>query len=66
MSLKELDNLVGLGNLKKEAADQGEFDGLLALARARLIDAENKTLSAESRFDLAYGAAHALSLAAMR
>ena len=32
----------------------------------RLRDAENTTLSLESRFDLAYNAAHALSLAALR
>jgi hypothetical protein len=33
---------------------------------ARLVDAENATLSFESRFDLAYNAAHALALAALR
>jgi hypothetical protein len=32
----------------------------------RLADAENRTNSAESRFDLAYNAAHALCLAALR
>lgn len=32
----------------------------------RLRDAENTTLSLESRFDLAYNAAHALALAALR
>lgn len=32
----------------------------------RLRDAENAALSLESRFDLAYNAAHALSLAALR
>jgi hypothetical protein len=32
----------------------------------RLRDAENVALSLESRFDLAYNAAHALSLAALR
>jgi hypothetical protein len=32
----------------------------------RLRDAENATPSLESRFDLAYNAAHALSLAALR
>ena len=34
--------------------------------KARLIDARNASLSIESRFDLAYNAAHALSLAALR
>lgn len=31
-----------------------------------MIDARNETLAIESRFDLAYNAAHALSLAALR
>lgn len=66
MSSKELDNLVKSGVLKVEAGDRSEFDGLVNLARARLKDAERNDLSDESRFDLAYGAAHALSLAAMR
>lgn len=30
---------------------------------SRLDDAENETISLDSRFDLAYSAAHALSLA---
>ena len=34
--------------------------------RVRLKDAQNTALSLESRFDLAYNAAHALSLAALR
>lgn len=33
---------------------------------ARLNDARNASLALESRFDLAYNAAHALSLAALR
>jgi hypothetical protein len=33
---------------------------------ARLVDAERPEISLESRFDLAYNAAHALSLAALR
>jgi len=36
------------------------------LGRAQLADARNADLSLVSRFDLAYGAAHALSLAALR
>ena len=34
--------------------------------KRRLQDAENLTLNLESRFDLAYNAAHALALAALR
>lgn len=66
MSSRQLDNLVKTKSLKAEPGSQAEFDGLLRSGRARLIDAHNKTLAIESRFDLAYNAAHALALAAMR
>jgi hypothetical protein len=39
---------------------------LLRSAKVRLADAGRKDLSRESRFDLAYNAAHALCLAALR
>src|SRR5271165_3462407 len=61
-----LDNLVRIKQLKAEPRSQSEFDGLVRSGLARLKDAENKALSPESRFDLAYNAAHALSLAALR
>ena len=62
-----LDRLTGPGNvLAKEAQDANEFAGLVRSGLARLKDAENDTNSLESRFDLAYGAAHALCLAALR
>jgi hypothetical protein len=66
MTSQKLNNLVKTGSLKAEPGNQKEFDGLLRSGRARLIDARNETLSTESRFDLAYNAAHALSLAALR
>jgi len=66
MSLKNLDNLVKTGQLKLESFNKQEFAGMVTSGKARLKDAENQTLSLESRFDLAYGAAHALSLAALR
>jgi hypothetical protein len=66
MASSELDNLVDAGMLKAEAGDQTEFDRLLVSGRRRLADAANNSLSPESRFDLAYNAAHAFSLAAMR
>jgi hypothetical protein len=66
MSSKELDNLVKAGTLKAEPGDQKEFDGLVDSGRKRLIDARKQGLSPESQFDLAYGAAHAFSLAALR
>jgi len=66
MTSQQLNNLVKTGSLKTEPGSQTEFDGLLRSGRTRLIDARNETLSIESRFDLAYNAAHALALAALR
>lgn len=61
-----LDNLVRAGQLKREPPAQAEIDGLVRSGLARLTDAENPGLSLDGRFDLAYNAAHALSLAALR
>jgi hypothetical protein len=62
-----LDNLCGPGKpLKAEAPDAAEIAGLLRTGGVRLQDARNTALSLESRFDLAYNAAHALCLAALR
>ena len=62
----QLDNLVKIGKLKAEPPSDQEVTGLISSGLARLRDAGNETLSIESRFDLAYNAAHALSLAALR
>lgn len=62
-----LENLCGPGKqLVAEPPDAKEMEGLLRSGRLRLKDAVNTTLSLESRFDLAYNAAHALCLAALR
>jgi hypothetical protein len=66
MTLEKLDNLVKINQLKVEPPDQKEFDGMVSSAKRRLIDAQNQSLSEDSQFSLAYGAAHALALAAMR
>ncbi|MCB1864649.1 MAG: hypothetical protein KDG50_04420 [Chromatiales bacterium] len=66
MTSTKLDNLVKTRQLKSEPGDQREFDGLVRSAKARLADARNPALSIESRFDLAYNAAHAFALAALR
>jgi len=66
MNLPQLDNLVTIGHLKREPKNQLEFDGLLRSAKLRLDDAIKESLSIESRFDLAYNAAHSLALAALR
>lgn len=54
------------GPLSAEPADKKETAGLLRSGLARPADAHKEALSLESRFDLAYNAAHALSLAALR
>jgi hypothetical protein len=62
-----LDNLSGPGKaLKAEPPDAAELAGLIRTGKARLADARNTALALESRFDLAYNAAHALCLAALR
>lgn len=62
-----LENLSGPGQpLRREAPDAKEFASLQRSGLRRLADAENPANSAESRFDLAYNAAHALCLAALR
>jgi hypothetical protein len=66
MGLRELDNLVRINHLKAERADRGEFEGLVRSGLARLKDSQNSSLSREGRFDLAYNAAHALALSALR
>ena len=66
MSSEHLNNLAKMGLLKPEPPDQTEFNGLVGSGTKRLKDASNKAISDESKFDLAYNAAHALALAAMR
>lgn len=66
MSENNLENLARIGKLKAEPPARAEFEGLLRSGRRRLQDAENDSLNLESRFDLAYNAAHALALAALR
>lgn len=66
MTCQNLLNLVKTGGLKTEPPDAREFAGLVRSGRIRLVDARRPELSPESRFDLAYNAAHALALAALR
>lgn len=66
MSKEELDNLVKIGLLKPEPALRNEFLGMVGSARKHLKDAQNESLDPDSQFDLAYGAAHRLALAALR
>lgn len=66
MTSSELENLVRTGKLKHEPPAPGEVEGLRRSGEARLADAARQELSIESRFDLAYNAAHVLALAALR
>jgi hypothetical protein len=66
MTSPELERLVAVGLLKREPPAARELDGLIRSGEARLTDAANASLALESRFDLAYNAAHALALAALR
>ena len=66
MTSAELDNLARIGKLKREPPSVREQQGLLQSALARLSDAGHASLSFDSRFDLAYNAAHALALYALR
>ncbi len=66
MSPSRLDNLVRIGQLKAEPPSEAEYQGLLRSGLCRLEDAGREELCLESRFDLAYNAAHALALAALR
>ncbi len=66
MSIPQLENLVRTGGLHNEPTDVTEVQGLVRSGIRRLDDAAHEQLSLESRFDLAYNAAHALALAALR
>ena len=66
MPLPNLDRLVTAGVLHAQAPAVDELAGLLRSGLARLNDANNAALARESRFDLAYNAAHARCLAALR
>lgn len=61
-----LSNLEKIGKLVRETPDQAEIEGLTNSAAGLLADAKNSSLNIESRFNLAYSAAHALARAALR
>jgi hypothetical protein len=66
MGKPEPDNLVRIKRLKLEPGSRVEFDGMVRSARTHLADAQNESIDTDSQFDLAYGAAHRLALAALR
>lgn len=62
-----LDNLCGPNQpLKPEPPDAAELAGLIKTGLDRLADSRREANSLSGRFDLAYNAAHALCLAALR
>ncbi len=62
-----LENLAKLdSSIQAEPADSAEYEGLIHSGRVRLADAGRVDIALESRFDLAYNASHAISLAALR
>jgi hypothetical protein len=64
--MKELANLEKSRQLKSTPVDLDEIAAMIRAAERRMEDARNTKLAYESRFDLAYNAAHGFALAALR
>lgn len=60
MSNSQLENLVKTHQLEIETADEDEIETMIAAGNNKLTDAQNSDNSIDSRFGLAYSAAHAL------
>lgn len=60
-----LDNLVGRG-LEKADTDKGEISRYLAKIRRKLDDSKKRSISLDSRFDIAFEALLQIALAALR
>jgi hypothetical protein len=61
------ENLCGPGKpLQRQPPERKEFEGLCSMGFDKLSDARGSGLKLVSQFDLAYNAAHALCLAALR
>lgn len=58
-----MDNLVKIGQLKAELADEVEILRMLEIANRRLLDSKIPKVSIEGRFTSAYNAAHGAALA---
>ena len=66
MPSTSFENLEKVNLIKSEPTNKNEVNGLIEAGKARLKDANHEFLSEESRFDLAYNAAHSFALAALR
>jgi len=65
MTNEYLENLVRVGKLHRVRPSEEEISNLIRKGLAKLNDLAEAELSAFTRFDVAYNAAHALSLAAV-
>lgn len=66
MTSTSFENLEKVNLIKPEPTNKNEVNGLIEAGKARPKDANHEFLSEESRFDLAYNAAHSFALAALR
>lgn len=66
MSRSPLENLVDIGQLKRQAPVAGEAERLISMAQTRLADSRQAGVSLEGRFSSAYTAAHLAAMSAMR
>ena len=66
MTSTRIENLIRIGQIKREPSNSEELVGLKRSGLSRLTDAQRTDLAYESRFDLAYNAAHALAPYALR
>jgi hypothetical protein len=65
VTIEYLENLVRAGELRRLSPSEDEISTLIRKGLARLNDLAETELSAVTRFDVAYNAAYALSLAAL-
>jgi hypothetical protein len=63
---ENLENLVKTGKLKVDPSTADEVRGLIQRGLVKIEDFKHPGLSIETRFDVMYGAAHALCLAALK
>ena len=66
MPNENLENLVKIGKLKVDPSTDDEVRGLIQRGLIKIEDYKHPDLSIETRFDIVYGAAHALCLAALK
>jgi len=66
MQSENLENLVKIGKLKVDPSTNDEVVGLIQRGLVKIEDFKHPDLSIETRFDIIYGAAHALCLAALK